>query len=76
MNLKLLDYYYFGLKTGIKNEPIIMGTVIRSGKLKYFERFAVLNSVYIRQESNTLSPNKEVIQGVRKLLCGCYLMWF
>jgi len=49
----------------LQNEPILMRTVIRSETLQYFERFAVLNSVYIRQESKAPSPDKEVIQGVR-----------
>lgn len=48
-----------------------MRTVIKSEILKYFETFAVLNSVYIRLESKALSPDNEVIQGVQKLLCGC-----
>jgi len=48
-----------------------MRTVIRSEALKYFENFAVLNSVYIRLESKALSPDNEFIQVVRMLLCGC-----
>jgi hypothetical protein len=55
----------WNLKLVLQNYLILMRTVIRSEALKYFERFAVLNSVNIRQESKALSPDNEVIQGVR-----------
>jgi hypothetical protein len=68
MNLKLLNYYYLELKIGATNLIYYNENVIICETLKYFEKFAILNSVCIRQESKALSPDNKVIQGVR----SCY----